>query len=217
MGGQVGPGGLGSEQRMNGRTLARTLGYDFDRKIHGLDNSDGRSAVVAGYSVGPGSVLVQSSTQLRPPGSPVWWTRLDPRQVGDGPSYLIESSMAARFVPLVVPPVPSAAELETETALRIARGNALAEELDESDLDYWLRAYWDDTTSSIREAPGVFGSAVGAIASGGIRAVTGVVGGAAGAFYGGLPFWLQVGIPVALVLAGVAGAAVNRSPDIDSV
>lgn len=199
---------------MTGKALARVLGLESSEKIQPFANADGRSAVVAGYSVGDRSVLVQSSIQYRPPGSPVWWVRLDPRQPGDGPSYMIESSMAARFVPLVIPAVPSHAELKSESSASMERHAQLADQLSESDLSYWIQGYLDDTTSSVREAPGVFGTAVGAIASGGIRAVTGVVGGAAGAFYGGLPFWLQVGIPVAFVLAGVAGAAaiVRRVP-----
>lgn len=199
---------------MNGKALALALDLEPTEKIQPFSNADGRSAVVAGYSVGSNSVLVQSAIQYRPPGSPVWWVRLDPRQVGDGPSYMIESSMASRFLPLAIPAVPSDAELKAESAASVARHAAVSDQLDEADLNYWIQSYLDDTASSIREAPGVFGSAVGSIASGGIRAVTGVVGGAAGAFYGGLPFWMQVGIPVVFVLAGVAGAAaiVRRVP-----
>lgn len=200
---------------ISGEELASILDV-FQEGIHRFDEDDGRAAVVAGYTVGANSVLVQGPIQLRAPGSPTWYVRVDPRHTLDGPSYLIPSKVAARFVPLVVPRVPDAAELSSEGALFKEQAQRVRAELEESDLRYWREARTSDLASSVAEAPGVLGSALGGIAGGALRAVTGLLGGAAGAFYGALPFWLQVAVPVVVVGAGVAGAVavVRRVPSI---
>lgn len=198
-----------------GEELASILDV-FQEGIHRFGEDDGRAAVVAGYTVGDRSVLVQGPIQLRPPGSKTWWIRVDPRHTLDGPSYLIPSRVAARFQPLVVPPVPDDAELSSEGALFKEQMARVSAELEESDLRYWREARTADLVSSVKGAPGVLGSAVGGIAGGALRAVTGLLGGAAGAFYGALPFWVQVALPVVVVGAGVAGAVavVRKVPSI---
>lgn len=197
----------------SGRDIADALNVSQDG-IHGLD--DGRASVVAAYTIGANSPLVQAQIQLRPPGTPTWWIRVDPRHPLDGPSYLIPSEVAARFSELVVPPVPDAAELSSEGALFKEQVRKVSAELEESDLRYWREARTADLVSSVKGAPGVLGSAVGGIAGGALRAVTGLLGGAAGAFYGALPLWVQVALPVVVVGAGVAGAVavVRKVPSI---
>ena len=186
---------------MTGERLARILGAN--RALNVFGPSDGRAAVVAGYAVGPGAVLAADPMQRRPPGSPFWWVKVGPSLPGDGPSYLIPADVAARFLPFSVPRVPDADALADESERYGKERARVSAELDASDLDYWVRGYTDDTVSSVREAPGVLGSWVG----GTIRGVTTVLGGAAGAFYGSLPLWAQVLIPVVALGASAYGAA----------
>jgi hypothetical protein len=198
---------------ISGRQIAEAIDVSQDG-IHGLD--DGRASVVAAYTIGGNSPLIQAPIQLRPPGTSTWWIRVDPRHTLDGPSYLIPSSVAARFSDLVVPPVPDEAQLSSESALFKEQMRRVGAELEESDLRYWHEARTADLVASVKGAPGVLGSAVGGIAGGALRAVTGLLGGAAGAFYGALPVWVQVALPVVVVGAGVAGAVaiVRKVPSI---
>jgi hypothetical protein len=188
-----------------GRRIAEALDVSEDG-IHAFDETNGKAAVVAAYTVGDNSPLVQAAIQFRPPGSPIWFIRVDPRFTGDGPSYLIPSETAARFTPLVVPRVPSEAELSSEGALFKDQALRVAAELDESDLTYWNTARTTDLTDAVRGAPSVLGGFLGGVAGFGVRSVTALVGGAAGAFYGALPAWVQIGLPVLVIGAGVAGA-----------
>lgn len=188
---------------MTGRELAESLNLP-ERGLIAVDG--GPASVVAGYTVGSSSVLVQGDGQVRRPGSQVWRVRIDPRTPGDGPSYLVPSEIAGRFVPLVVPRVPDQMALESERSSWVnAAGKAALDDVT-AELGYWPRAVKEDAESIPGAAAQNLGRWTGAAASTAIRGVTAVLGGAAGAFYGSLPWWVQVGIPVAVVGVGVAGA-----------
>lgn len=198
---------------MNGIDLASALRFPA-RGLHYIDETDGRSSVVAGYTTGGSSLLVQGPTLYRPPGSSIWLVRVDPRKPGDGPSYMIDAAVAGRFVPLVVPPVPGLQERLQEDVNAATVFTKTQADLNEADTAYWKSAAVTDFKDELGRAPGRLATFYGDVAGGAIRTVSSIAGGAAGAFYGALPFWLQVGIPAAIALAGVAGAAaiVRRLP-----
>ena len=191
---------------MTGIDLATALNVE-PRGLHYFDESDGRSAVVGGYTVGQSSLLSVGSILYRPPGSAVWLVRCDPRVPGDGPSYMIAVSVAARYRPLVSPPVP---DLQARLAEDRSTATAFTRTqiaLNESESRYWKQAAVSDLVDVTTGAPGAFAGGAGWLAGKAISAVTGVIGAGAGAFYGSLPFWIQVGIPILIAGAGLAGAA----------
>lgn len=198
---------------MNGIDLASTLRLPASG-LHYLDETDGRASVVAGYTTGRSSLLVQGPILYRPPGSSIWLVRVDPRRAADGPSYMIDASVAARFVPLTVPPVPGLEDRLREDLNAAATFTRTQLDLNEADTKYWKSAAVTDFKEELGAAPGRLATFYGNVAGGAIRTVSSIAGGAAGAFYGALPFWLQVGIPAVVALAGVAGAAaiVRRVP-----
>lgn len=198
---------------MNGIDLASILRLPVSG-LHYLDETDGRSSVVAGYTTGASSLLVQGPILYRPPGSSIWLVRVDPRRAGDGPSYMIDASVAARFVPLTVPPVPGLGDRLREDLNAAATFTRTQLDLNEADTRYWKSAAVADFKEELGAAPGRLATFYGNVAGGAIRTVSSIAGGAAGAFYGALPFWLQVSIPAVVALAGVAGAAaiVRRVP-----
>ena len=172
--------------------------------------NDGRAGVVASFCLGTDPVLAVD-VQTRIPGSAVWYTQIVPVERADGPTYRIPSSVAASFGLVSVPRVPDAGTLASESD---AYGSQLgaAELLAAGEGSKIVSTTRSDLDASLAGAPSVVAGAAGAAAATAVRAVTAVVGGAAGAFYGALPLWVQVGIPVAVVAVGVAGAvAVVRS------
>lgn len=180
---------------MTGNQLARQLGVSATSGR--VDLPDGPAAVVAAYCRGA-SPIFRVGVQSRPAGSAVWFVDVDPVRAGDGPGYRIPSRVAERFGLAVLPRVPDAATLEAE-------GASLSAQLDAADAAYardesarFWRGIREDVGSSIVEAPGVLGNAVGSVAGGAVRAVTSIAGGAAGALYGALPPFVQVLIPVGL-------------------
>lgn len=200
---------------MTGRQIALTLGFPT-RGLHYVDETDGRAAVIGGYTTGDRSTLIQGQILYRPPGSSIWLVRVDPRETGDGPSYMIDAAVAGRFVPLVVPPVPSLDDRLRENQRFADTFTRTQVELNEADMSYWQSAAVTDFKSELSQAPKRLGKFYGGIAGGAVKLVSEVAGGAAAAFYGSLPFWLQVGIPVAIVGAGVAGAVavVRAAPKV---
>ncbi len=172
--------------------------------------NDGRASVVASYCLGPNPVLAVD-VQTRVPGSGTWYTQIAPVERADGPTYRIPSSVAASFGLVTVPRVPDSGTLASEVD---AYGSQLgaAELLAVGEGSKIVSGTRADLDASLAGAPSVVAGAMGAAAATAVRAVTAVVGGAAGAFYGALPLWVQIGIPVAVVAVGVAGAvAVVRS------
>lgn len=190
---------------MNGLDLARALNVE-PRGLHYFDPTDGRSAVVGGYTVGRNSLLVQAPVLARPPGSSVWLVRCDPRTPGDGPSYMIDVATARRFV--TGPPSPPVPPLEArmgEHRQREADWTRTQLDLNAGEDRYWIQSTVGDAVDTLADAPRVFAAGAGWVAGQSIKAVTGALGGAAGAFYGALPWWVQVGIPVGVAALGVAG------------
>jgi hypothetical protein len=172
--------------------------------------NDGRAGVVASYCLGPNPVLAVD-VQTRVPGSGIWYTQIAPVERADGPTYRIPSSVAASFGLVTVPRVPDRGTLTSEVDAYGSQMGA-AEILAAGEGSRIIAGTRADLDASLAGAPSVVASAAGAAAATAVRAVTAVVGGAAGAFYGALPLWVQVGIPVAVVAVGVAGAvAVVRS------
>lgn len=192
---------------MNGRQLATEMGFPTSG-LHYLDESDGRSAVVAGYTTGRSSLLVQSPIFYRPPGSSIWLVRCDPRETGDGPSYMIDAQIAERFSARQspIPPVPDLAGRLAEDRGAAANFTKNQLELNESETRYWQTVAIADFKEEASLAPGRLAGFYARVAGAGIKTVSGLIGTAAGAFYGTLPFWVQVMIPVTVVGVGVAGA-----------
>lgn len=193
---------------MTGIELARQFGVST--ASNRVELPDGPAAVVAAYCRGA-SPIFRVGVQSRPAGSAFWVVDVDPIKAGDGPGYRIPSRVAERFGIAVLPPVPDPATLEAESASLSAQLDAAdaAYALDES-ARFW-RGLKEDVGSSIVEAPGVLGNAVGSVAGGAVRAVTSLAGGAAGALYGSLPPVVQIIIPVGIfsVLA-FAGVRIAR-------
>lgn len=193
---------------MTGIELARQLGVSA--ASNRVELPDGPAAVVAAYCRGA-SPIFRVGIQSRPAGSSFWVVDVDPIKAGDGPGYRIPSRVAERFGLAVLPPVPDAATLEAE-------GASLSAQLDAADAAYardesarFWRGVREDVGSSIVEAPGVFGNAVGSVAGGAVRAVTSLAGGAAGALYGALPPIVQVLLPVGVVsVLAFAGVRLAR-------
>ena len=192
---------------MNGRRLATEMGFP-PSGLHYIDESDGRSSVVAGYTTGRSSLLVQSPIFYRPPGSSIWLVRCDPRETGDGPSYMIDAVIAERFSarPSSIPPVPDLAGRLAEDRGAAANFTKNQIELNESETRYWQMVAVADIKEEAALAPGRLAGFYAGVAGAGVRTVSGLIGAAAAAFYGALPFWVQVMIPVAVVGVGVAGA-----------
>lgn len=188
---------------MTGAQLATQLGTAGQTRR--VELSDGPAAVVAAYCRGR-SPLFRVGIQSRPAGSAFWFVDVDPTAAGDGPGYRIPGRVAERFGLAVRLQVPDAATLEAESASLSAQLDAAdaAFERDES-ARFW-RGLREDVGTSIVEAPGVLGAAVGSVAGGAVRAVTSLAGSAAGALYGGLPVLVQIAIPVGIAGVLVAGA-----------
>lgn len=188
---------------MTGIELARQLGVSA--ASNRVELPDGPAAVVAAYCRGA-SPIFRVGVQSRPAGSSSWVVDVDPIKAGDGPGYRIPSRVADRFGLAVRPPVPDAATLEAESASLSAQLDAADALFERDESARFWRGLREDVGTSIVEAPGVLGYAVGSVAGGAVRAVTSLVGGAAGALYGSLPVLVQIAIPVGIAGVLVAGA-----------
>ena len=190
---------------MNGLRLAREMGFG-PTGLHYIDESDGRSSVVAGYTTGGASLLVQSETLYRPAGSSIWLVKVDPRETGDGPSYMIDAHVAGRYRPLTVPPVPGHAERLTEHRSRALAFNRTMGDLNQADLAYWQQAAISDFREEAGLAPGRLAAFYGDLAGGAVKVAFSAGGAAFGALYAALPRWVQIGIPVGIAGVATAGA-----------